>query len=106
MVYPIPELTANDTGNMANLFGYVQHTATEGLFFPLTLLSIWIIAVIGSISEGRDFKLAFIFASFITSILSIPLVFINLLSASYMYFLFLLVGIGVIWMYLDRSPGI
>jgi hypothetical protein len=29
-----------------------------------------------------------------------------MLSAGYMYFGFLLVGIGVIWMYLDRSPGI
>jgi hypothetical protein len=106
MAYPIPELTSNDTGNILNLFGYVQNTATDGLFFPLILLAVWIIALIGSISEGRQFSLAFIFASFITVILSVPLVFINMLSAGYMYFGFLLVGIGVIWMYLDRSPGI
>jgi hypothetical protein len=106
MVYPVPELTSNDTGNIFNLFGYVQNTATEGLFFPLTLLAVWIIALIGSLSEGRQFSLAFIFASFIVAILSVPLVFINFLSASYMYFSFILVGIGVIWMYLDRSPGI
>jgi hypothetical protein len=84
----------------------VQHTATEGLFFPLTLLAIWLITFIGSLSEGRQMGIGFIFASFIVSILSITLVFINLLSSSYMYFSFLLVGIGIIWMYLDRSPGI
>ena len=106
MAYPIPEMTANDTGNLLNLFGYVQHTATDGLMFPLILLAIWIVGLIGSLSEGRQFSLAFIFASFITSILAVPLVFINLLSSSYMYFLFILVGLGIIWMYLDRSPGI
>jgi hypothetical protein len=104
--YPIPELTANDTGNIFNIFGYVQNTATDGLFFPLTLLAIWIIALIGSVSEGRQFSLAFIFASFIVAILSVPLVFINWLSTSYMYFSFILVGIGVLWMYLDRSPAL
>jgi hypothetical protein len=88
------------------LYKYVQHTATDGLFFPLILLSIWVIAFIGSLTEGRQASLAFIFASFISSIISITLVFIGLLSAGYMYFLFLMVGGGVIWMYLDRSPGI
>jgi hypothetical protein len=106
MAYPVPEMTAADTGNLFNLFGYVQHTATEGMFFPLIMLAVWIISLIGSLSEGRQFSLAFIFASFITAILSVPLVFINLLSSAYMYFLFILVGLGVIWMYLDRSPGI
>ncbi len=106
MAYPVPEMTANDTTNIFSLYKYVQHTATEGLFFPLLLFSIWIIAFIGSLTEGRQASLGFIFASFITSIISITLVFIGLLSASYMYFLFLMVGAGVIWMYLDRSPGI
>jgi hypothetical protein len=104
--YPVPEMNASDMGNIFNVFGYVNNTATDGLFFPLTLLAVWIIALIGSVSEGRQFSLAFIFASFIVAILSVPLVFINMLSTSYMYFSFILVGIGVIWMYLDRSPGI
>jgi membrane protein insertase Oxa1/YidC/SpoIIIJ len=102
----IPEMTTNDTANLATIYGYVQNTATGGLFFPLTLLAVWIIAFIGSLSEGRQFGVAFIFSSFIISILSVPLVFMNMLSSAYMYFSFLMVGFGVLWMYLDRSPGI
>lgn len=106
MAFPIPEMTSNDTGNMLNLFGYVQHTATSGLFFPLILLAIWVIAFVGSLSEGRRANVALLFSSFVTAILSVPLVFINFLSSSYMYFLFLMVGGGLIWLYLERSPGI
>jgi hypothetical protein len=67
---------------------------------------IWVIAFMGALAEGRQASRAFIFASFIYAILAIMLAFINLLSANYMYFSFLLVAIGLLWYKLDNAPGL
>lgn len=106
MVFPIPEMNANDTANLYSLYSYVNHTATEGLFFPIILLAVWIIAFIGSLAKGSHSSIGFIFATFICCILAVPLVFMNFLGNWYMYGLFLMLGLGVVWIYLERSPGI
>ena len=67
---------------------------------------IWIIAFIGSLAEGRIASRGFIFASFLTAVLSIPLALIGLLNPQFMYFSFILVGAGLIWYKLDNAPGI
>ncbi len=73
---------------------------------PIMLVVVWMISFIGSISEGRQASRAFIFSSFICSILSIVLTLIGLINKEYMYFSFLMVGIGIIWYKLDNAPGI
>ncbi len=73
---------------------------------PVMLGVIFFVALIGSISEGRQASRAFIFSSFVTSILAIILSLVGMLNSQYMYFSFLLVGIGIIWYKLDNAPGI
>lgn len=73
---------------------------------PVMLGVIWMIALIGAITEGRQASRAFIFASFICSILGLILALVALLNSQYMYFMFLLVGIGVIWYKLAEAPGL
>lgn len=72
---------------------------------PMMLLVVWVIAFVGAISEGRQASRGFIFASFIASILALPLALIGMLSSQYMYFSFILVGAGLIWSKLENAPG-
>lgn len=76
-----------------------------GVMMPVMLAVIWAIALIGSISEGRQFSRAFIFASLIGSVIAMPLALIGMLNPSYMYFLFLMVAGGVVWDKLNNAPG-
>jgi len=100
-----PTLSGNGTSNLYELFKFVND-GVSGTFMPVMLGVIWIIAMIGAISEGRQASRAFIFASFISSILAIILSLIGMLNTQYMYFSFLMVGAGLIWYKLDNAPGI
>lgn len=94
------EPTANDTVGIYEFFSYVN-TSARGLFFPITLLGIWAIAFITLLFSGNQERpsamKSWIFASFLTTILSIPLTILDLLNSNYMYLSILLLGIGVVW---------
>jgi hypothetical protein len=77
-----------------------------GIFMPIMLLVVWFVAMIGAISEGRQASRAFIFASFIVSVLAIILSLIGFLNSQYMYFSFLLVAGGLVWYKLESAPGL
>lgn len=102
MTYPV--LTGNESENLYTLFKFINN-GVGGTFMPLMLLSIWFIALIGSVSEGRQLSRAFIFASFISSILAVVLSLIGMLNSQYMYFTFLMVAVGLVWYKLDNAPG-
>jgi len=102
--YSIPSI--NDTSNIMTIFQFVNNEGTGGLFMPIMLLVIWIVAFVGTISEGRQASRGMIFASFICSILAVLLSLMQMLNPNYMYFCFLLLGGGIIWHYLNNSPGI
>ena len=72
---------------------------------PVILLVVWVVAFVGAISEGRQASRGFIFASFISSILAILLSLIGFLASQYMYFCFILTGIGLIWYSLQNAVG-
>lgn len=106
MPAPYNVLPQNGTRNIYEITKFINADTTGGLFAPVTLATVWFIAFIGALVEGRQASRAFIFASFIGSILSILLALIGMLASQYMYFMFLMVGIGVIWYKLDNAPGI
>lgn len=106
MTLPYAVPSSNETGSLLTIFQFVNNSGTDGLFMPLMLLVIWIVAFIGSLSEGRPASRGLIFASFISSILSVLLSLMHMLNTQYMYFSFLLLGGGIVWNYLVRSPGI
>lgn len=101
MAFPTP--TVNDTRDILGIFQFVNDQATGGIFFPVMLLVIWFIAFIGSIAEGRPASRAFIFSSFIAIILGSMLAILNFLDINYVYFLIILVGIGLFWLTLIKS---
>jgi hypothetical protein len=94
--------------NYSDLYSLTKTTndvTPGGIMMPVMLGVIWIIALIGAISEGRQFSRAFIFASFMSALISIPMALIGLLSPNYMYFLFLMVAGGVVFDKLMNAPG-
>ena len=98
-----PEMNVTDTADMFTLFRYVNYVS-GGLFFPIILLVIFSITLIGSVLAGKPAYRGFTYASFVCSILSIVLALMNFLSKQYMYFSFFLVGIGLIWVRLAEAP--
>ena len=106
MTLPYNVLQANDTTDLLTIFQFVNNSGTDGLFMPIMLLVIWIIIFISTLSEGRQAPRAIIFASFICSLLSILLSIMHMLNPQYMYFIFLVLGGGILWQYLAKSPGI
>lgn len=98
--YPTP--TVNDTSDLFVVFKFVNN-ATGGLFFPLILLGIWLIAFIGAIAEGRPASRAFIFSSFVSTVLGMLLSIMGMLSINYVYFLILLIAFGIFWIRLESG---
>lgn len=99
--FPTP--TANETADLFSIFQFINNKATEGLFFPVILLTIWLIAFIGAIAEQRPASRAFIFASFISTTLGVLLAIMGFLSVTYVYFLILLIAFGILWIRLESG---
>ena len=86
----------SDTQNVYTLFRYVNNVGSS-LFAPMMLLVIWVILFIGIIVTDRKACIAWVYSSFVCSILAILLVLINVLAKEYMYFLFMMVAVGAVW---------
>ena len=101
-LYPVPNAT-----DLVDLWTISRFTnnASGGSMFLIILASIWVIAFIGGIAEGRKAYRGFIFANFVSIILTIPMALLGMIQASYLYFFILLLGFGLIWAKLSESKG-
>ncbi len=95
MPFAVPNQT--NTADIFEIFKFVNNDASGGIFFPIILLVIWIIAFSGSIANGRGASRAWIFSSFICVILAILLVIMGFLNKGYLYLLILFIAFGVLW---------
>lgn len=102
MAFAVPN--ASNTRDVFEIFKFINNSATGGIFFPVILLVVWVIAFIGSLAEGRLASRAWIFASFISTILAILLALMGLLNPNYMYLLVLFVAFGILWIKLEKAP--
>ena len=97
--YSYPNVT--DSRGIAEFFGYIHHTVTEGLFFPVILLLTWIISfstiLAASGFDKSSAPKAFAFSSFFCSILALILTLSGFLEQKYMYLLFVLTAAGFLW---------
>ncbi len=99
--YPVPGV--NDTRDMLSVFQWISSSATDGLFFPIMILCVWVIQFIGVLSEGRPSSRAFLFASFTATILSIILGILALMNQKYIYLLVIFVSLGAFWVKLATA---
>ena len=97
--YIVP--TGNETAGIYEMFKYVTNVATEGLFFLVMIIVIWIIAFLATkqYSNSR----AFFFASFFCSILSMILATLDLLAPRFMYLFIIFTAIGFVWLKLETG---
>ena len=99
---PFQTLDANNSGDIYEIFNYANNVS-DGIFMPLMLLVIWVVAFTGSISEDRPAFRSWIFAFFIVSILSVILSLMSFINPMYMYFSILMLALGLFWAKLATS---
>ena len=99
--YPVP--TPNQTRDLLEIFRFISNDATDGLFFPLMILVIWVIQFIGVLAEGRPASRAWLFASFSATILSIILGILAMMAQKWIYLLILFVSLGIFWVKLASA---
>ena len=113
-IYVMPN--SSDTGGIFELFRYINNiqrvgeTEPLGLFFPVMLLSIFLISFISlltySYQRGEpSASRAFAFSGFFCSILAIMLTTISLLAQQWMYMCFFATAIGIVWLILENARG-
>ena len=95
-------LNISDTQNIQTLMNFAN-VVSGGILWPIMLLTVWAIWVLGSVFIGKPIYRAFLFASFFCSIISILFVIMNWLNTGFMYFLFLMTAVGLIWTKLAES---
>lgn len=98
--FPTPNAT--DMQDIEGIFNWVTLTATAGLFIPVMMLVIWLIAFVGVIAQGRPTYRAWIFANFICLTLSVLPGLLGWLNITYIYFFAILLGFGMVWVKLQK----
>ena len=93
--------TSNDSAGMYEFFGWVNRVPSEGLFFPIILLVIWLVSFLAlkQYSTAR----AWTFASLFCSIISIMLAVLDYINPKFMYLCIFLTLIGFVWLKLDSE---
>lgn len=99
--YAVPNVT--DTRDLLSVFQWISGTATDGLFFPIMILVIWVVQFIGVLAEGRPASRAWVFASFTATILSVILGILAMMSQKWIYLLILMVSLGAFWVKLATA---
>ena len=99
--YPVP--SANDTRDLLSIFQWISNTASDGLFFPIMIMVVWIVQFICVLSEGRPASRAWLFASFTATILSIILGILAMMAQKWIYLLILMVSLGAFWIKLATA---
>lgn len=98
-VYALPNMTHQ---GLLGLFQY-DSEISGGIFFPVIILCLWVVTVVSHVAVKRNIPEAFVFASFIATMLSIPLAVLNLLAPRYMYLAILMTAFGALWYKLSSS---
>ena len=97
--YPTNISGSLDMYGIANL----AQTISGGILFPLILLTIFFITLIGMAFSGKSVFRGITYAGLICSVLSILLVLMNFLNRDYMYLCFLITGIGILGVRLTEA---
>lgn len=93
--------TGNETSGFYEIFKFVAIDTTEGLFFPVILFVIWLVAFMGL--KGYSNSRAWTFASFMCTILGMMMAVLDLISPKWMYLTVFLTVIGFVWLKLEAE---
>lgn len=101
--YPIPQ--PEDTRDLLAVFQFISNDLTGGLFFPIMILVVWTVQFIGVLAEGRPASRGWVFASFVSTILSMMLGILALLEQRWVYLLVIMTSFGLFWLKLAKSKS-
>ena len=97
--YQVP--TGNETNGFYEMFKYIGWTATAGLFWPVILLVIWVVAFMAT--KQYSTSRAWTSASFLCAILSIMLAVMDYIAPKWMYLSIFLTLVGFVWLKLEAN---
>lgn len=97
--YQVP--TGNETAGLYEIFKYIGGTATEGLFWSVILLVIWVISFLAL--KHYSTSRAWTFASFFCAVLGIILAVMDYLAPKWMYLAIILTIVGFVWLKLEAE---
>ena len=92
-IFAVPNAT--DMQDLHTISRFANN-ASGGFMFLTIMGSIWAIAFIGALAEGRKAYRGWLFANFICTILTIPMALLGFIQASYMYFFIIMLGFGLV----------
>lgn len=98
----VGEIYATPNGTIWGMDDYLSYiVGVEPFFFIVILAVIWLVVFIStkSYSSSR----AWTFSSFVSFLLSLPLVMMGWMSSRYMYLFLLLLAIGILWIRIEDS---
>ena len=93
--------TVNETKGFYELFQFIGISATEGLFWPVMLLVIWVVSFMAF--KNYSTSRAWTFASFFCSVLGIILAVLDYMSPNWMYLCIFLTLVGFVWLKLEAE---
>jgi len=99
--FPTP--TPEQSRDLLSIFQFVSNDLTNGLFFPIMVLVIWVVQFIGVLAENRPASRAWVYASFTATILSIILGLLALIEQKWIYLLIIAVSLGAFWIKLATA---
>jgi len=99
--YPIPNV--NNTRDLLSIFQFVSNDLSQGLFFPVIILIIWVVQFVGILAERKPASRAFVTASFSASVLSIMLGITALMQQKWIYLLVIMVSLSAFWIKLASA---
>jgi hypothetical protein len=91
--------TGNETNGLYELFKFTSNNATNGLFWPIMLLVIWVVSFLAF--KNYSTSRAWTFASFFCSILGIFLAVMDYISPKWMYLTIVMTVVGFVWLKLE-----
>lgn len=99
-----PVMNSSDSTDMSTLVQYAS-AVSRGILFPVILLVVYIISMIGMTFSGQTISRSVLFSGLFCSILAIPLVLLNLLNINYMYFAFFMTAVGIAWTWFAQAQS-
>ena len=91
------------TRDLLSIFQFVSNDLTGGLFFPIMILVIWVVQFVGVLAEGRPGSRAWVYSSFVATILSIMLGLLALMEQKWIYLCVIAVSLGAFWIKLATA---
>jgi hypothetical protein len=93
---PVP--TNADMTNVYTIFNWISDTATKGLFWVATIWAMWVVILIGNLSEGKSLPRSLVYCNFVSAILGGILTLLGWISQTWTWFFVVMLALSLLWL--------